>query len=351
MILARLKSFGLIALITALIWLLAESESLRVDKVPVRLSFRTDVDSPSMIRVEPGQDFNGTVSVRVEGSTSRVESLVAALRKEQHVLAGMPGIPAEPTQHATVQLQTVIAGLPIVRDSGVVIAEVDPPTVVLSIDNLATRDCPVRVELPAGQALDGTPEPTPSTVSLRYAASITLPADLTLIARVDPQTLAGLSEGRRTTLSGVTVELPEALRSGDGAARITPPQVTVALTLRSRTSSVTLSTVPVHVRLAPTELAIWDIQVAPGSQLLTDVAVSGPADLIEQLRTEKIKPIAYVALSFEDLERAAAGGGIIEKDAAFCDLPTTVKFEPKQKTVRLTVRRREAGTSPPRTGG
>ena len=342
MTLARLKSFGLIALITTLIWLLAESESLRIEKVPVRISFRVDPDSGRMVRVEPGQDFNGTVSVRLEGATSKVEAVAAALRKDQHLPPGAPGIPSEPTPRATIQLQTAIAGLPAVRDTGVVVAEVDPPTVVLSIENLASHDYPVRVELPPGQALDGAPEITPATVNLRYPASIVLPPDLSLVARVDPPSLAGLPEGRRTTLAGISVELPEPLRATDAGVRLTPAQVSIALTLRSRTSSITVPTIPVHIRLAPTELSIWDIQLAPDSRLLTDVVISGPADLIDQFRSEKIKPVAYVALSFEDLEKAAAAGVPIEKEVAFSDLPTALKFEPKQKTIRITVKKRDA---------
>src|SRR5689334_2464329 len=130
---ANLKSFGLIALITVLVWLLAESESLRVDKVPVRISFRTDADSGRTIRVDPGQDFLGSVSVRLEGPTAKVDSLAAALRKEVRLEPGTDGFPAPSdtvaSSRVTVQLQAAIAALPIVRDSGVVIAEADPPTV------------------------------------------------------------------------------------------------------------------------------------------------------------------------------------------------------------------------------
>jgi hypothetical protein len=315
----------------------------------VRLTFRADPESGRMIRVDPGQDFTGTVSVRLEGSTSKVEAVASALRKEQHLEPGSPGIPAEATPHATVQLQAALAALPAVRDSGVTIAEVDPPSVTLSIDNLASRECAVRVELPPGQALDGAPEFNPPNIRVRYPTAISLPADLTLVARVDAAALAGLPEGRRTTLANIPVEMPEALRGVDAGSgvRLTPPQVSIALTLRSRTSSITLATIPVHIRLAPTELSIWDIQLAPESRLLTDVAISGPADLIDLLRTDKLKPVAYVALSFEDLEKAAAAGTAIEKEVSFSDLPTPLKFEPKQKTVRISVKRREAVSSPP----
>ncbi len=318
----------------------------------MRLAFHADPESGLLIRVEPSQDFNGTVSVRLEGSTAKVDALAAALRKEIRLEPGSAGIPAEPSPHATVQLQAALSESPVVRNSGVIIAETDPSTVVVAVDGLVTRECTVRVELPPGQAVDGAPEATPATVKLRCPASVALPPELQLTARVDAAALAGLPEGRRTTLANIPIELPESLRGADpSSVHFSPPQVSIALNLRSRTSAIVLPTIPVHVRLAPTELAIWDIQIAPESRLLTDVAVSGPADLIDQLRTEKLRPVAYVALSFEDLERAAAAGAPIDKEIAFSDLPLPLKFEPKQKTVRLTVKRRDPGPAVPPNGG
>src|SRR5262249_48101907 len=104
---SSIKSFILICLVTLLIWLLAESESLRVEKVQVRVQFFAGPDSGRLVRVEPGQDFAGTVTLRLEGSTARVDALVNDLKKEVRLEPGTEGVPAEPGRH-TVQLQSAL---------------------------------------------------------------------------------------------------------------------------------------------------------------------------------------------------------------------------------------------------
>jgi hypothetical protein len=106
--------------------------------------------------------------------------------------------------------------------------------------------------------------------------------------------------------------------------------------------------VPVHVRLAPTETGIWDIQMPAESRILSDVVVVGPGDVIEQIKADRLRPIAYVPLSFEELERAAASGEPITKEPIFSELPSPLRFEvrPSQRTIRLTVKRRETAATP-----
>src|SRR5207248_10157585 len=143
-----------------------------------------------------------------------------------------------------------------------------------------------------GQLLEGAPEPIPAALKLRVPESLASRTgdDLELTARIDRQSLANLPEGRRVVINNVPVELPEWLRGVEGV-RVQPATVSVAVTLRSRVASAVLPTVPVHIRLAPTETGMWDIQVPPESRLLTDVTVTGPSEDVEQIRSGKLKPI------------------------------------------------------------
>jgi hypothetical protein len=179
-------------------------------------------------------------------------------------------------------------------------------------------------------------------------AAKTLPDDLILAARIDPAAISNLQEGRRTSLT-LPVSVPEALRGVEGV-KVSPAFVTAAVTLRSRTAFTVVPSVPVHLRLAPTEVGLWDIQVPEASRQLNDVTVTGPSDLIEQIKSGALKPIAFVPLSFEELEKAAASGEPIDRDVQFTSLPSPLRFEAHQKTVRLIVKRREVpgvGKPPP----
>lgn len=348
--LRQVKQFLVVSIVTVLIWLLAEAESVRTQKIPLDLTFKPDQDATRLVSL--GSDRGPIVSttVTLQGPAARVDALADKLRSKLiAVQAGMEGVPVEPGRRV-IDLREVLRGLPAVRDSRIAIAQVEPETVQVDVDNLVTRDARVRPVVPDGQVLEGSPEPTPATVRLRFPESAAgkVPEDLSLPARIDRSSLTNLPEGRRTIIKNVPVEIPEALRGLDGV-RLQPASVSVAVTLRSRASSAVLATVPVHVRLAPTETGMWDIQVPPESRLLTDVAVTGPSEDIEQIRSGRLKPIAFVPLSFEELEKAAASGQPIEKEPIFSELPTPLRFEAKQKTIRILVKRREPAPAAPKT--
>jgi hypothetical protein len=342
-VLDQLKVFILVALLTALVWMLAEAESLRVERLPAVLAFS---ENGRLVRVEPGQEFTGHIHIRMEGPTSRVDELAIRLRRVLHLEPGMDGVPLEPGRH-TINLREALRYHPQVRDIRVTIVDVEPATVTVVIDNLVTRSLPVRVEVPPGQVLDAAPEAAPTLVDIRMpeSAARRLTEGAQAVARPDPAAVAALPEGRRGTIPNVPVEVPEALLGIEGI-RVLPPQVSISLTLRSRTATLTLATVPVHMRLPPEETTRYDIQIPQNSRLLTNVTVSGPSDIIEQIRENRLRPIAYITLTFEDLERAAAAGEPVQAEVTFSDLPSPLRFETATRTIPVEVQRREnnAGT-------
>jgi hypothetical protein len=340
------RNFLMLALVTVLIWLLAEAESLMGDRSRVELAFRAEQDSGRYIRAE---EFPGAVTVRLEGSTAAVDELNSRFRRAIRLEPGMEGIPLEPGRHS-VDLRTVLRALPLVREAGATIVEVDPPNVMVVVDNLVMRDAKVRVETPLGSAVDGIPEANPATVQLRmpeaHARQIT--EEFHVIAALDATMLSGLPAGR-SILREVRLDLPERLRGVEGAVRMQPSTVSVTLTLRSRTDSTVLNTVPVHVRLAPTETGMWDITMPAESRILNDVTVMGPSDQIASIREGRLRPIAYVPVSFEELEKAAASGEPLLKEPVFSDLPLQLRIEinAPQKVVQLSVKRRAQPAAPP----
>lgn len=336
---ARAKSFGLVALITLLIWLLAESESLRTEKVRVEVQFRADPASGRLVSVPLSQDFSGSVTLRLSGPNARVDSLAAALRRVVWLEPGMEGVPGSSGEHS-VNLETALKSLPLIRDSAVTVREVEPSTALIFVDELVTRDMPVRVVVPEGQVLDGSAEAAPATVrvTMPRSAERELGPDAAAIARLDAKALTGLPEGRRGTLSGITLELPEPVWAMEGVA-INPPQVAVTLRLRSRVDAYTIPTVPVQLRLPIDAAGKYDL--ASETKELVDISVVGPIDLIAQIKSGRLTPVATVPLTAAELEGAATSGQVLTKEPVFSDFPTPLSFDTKQKVVRILVRKRE----------
>jgi hypothetical protein len=282
------------------------------------------------------------VDMVLEGPTAVLDSAQRALRNPIAVNPGVEGFPIDPGPHV-VDLQTVLRNHPDLKlgSSGVSIKSISPETVSATIDEVVSRQVKIDVDVP-GAELDGPLElkTTTATVMLPQSQANKVTDNTAVIARIDPASLARLNPGRKETITGVRLVAPPELASIP-RLKIDPATVDVALTLRTKSASIKVPSVPVHVRIAPGELSKWDIEIPEQDRFLTDVIVSGPSDLVKQVQDKTVPLIATVSLSFEELER-----GIPSKDAVFCDLTTGLHFDVANKIVRLKIKRREAPPAP-----
>jgi hypothetical protein len=267
-----------------------------------------------------------------------VDALAAALRKPVILDLGMGDIPSKAGEH-TINLESALRAYPLIRDSHVSLSDVDPPAVTIFVDTLKTRQVPVKVVIPEGQLVDGIPEATPPTVEVVYPESAFKDSpDFVIVARLDASSLATLPEGRRGTINNVALELPEQLWPLD-SVRLNPAQVSVSVRLRSRVDVYTVPTIPVQLRLPVDCAAKYDLDT--DTTELKDIPVVGPIDLIEQIKSGRLTPIATIPLSSAELEKAASSGQVLTKDPSFGDIPTPLAFETKGKLIRVLVRKRD----------
>lgn len=342
-----LKIYGLVTLVAILIWVFAEGESLQRQTRRVDLSLRGDAAPTRLVRVQSGEtDWRGQVNLSLEGTTAALAGIDDELRRAIAIEPGMEGFPPDPGEQV-VDLRAVLRAHEAFRNRGVTIARVEPPTITVYVYELVERTVPVRVEVPEGEA-DGQPVPSVETARVRLSreADAALTGTPTLVARLTSTDLAALTPGRAQQVRGVPL-VPGPALVGVDPLLIAPQRVDVTITLRTRTDSIVLPNVPVHLRLGPLEQARWIVEIAPEDQALRDVRVTGPAEFIAQLRSGQRTLIAFVPLSFEELER-----GIAAKQAEFADLPTTVRFEAGDREVRLNIRARDESTDArPDAGG
>ncbi|CAG0952277.1 hypothetical protein PHYC_00263 [Phycisphaerales bacterium] len=342
-------------ILAILVWVYAEAESLRTLEPGIELAFEAAPASDRVIDVfdpagganaqllPPGSTIRVTVSL--EGSTSSLDAI--ARRGQGRTITfrpGDPGIPDKPGEYP-LSLRDILREASDFRDHGIAVKKVEPESLRITIDETTSREVKVSVVTPGGD-LDGLPESQPRVAKVfapaREARSLTDASTATV--RVDEATWARLVPGRRETIAGVPLELPKEL-AGSARARMEPSLADVIVTVRSRTNSILIPSVPVHLRIAPAELAKFDVDIAEPDRSLIDVTVSGPADLVRQIEDRSIPLIAFVPLSFEELER-----GIPSKDAQFSSVPGgALKFEAANRSVRLKIKRREPAPTGPTT--
>jgi hypothetical protein len=340
----NLGAIVITTIVAVLVWLFAESESLRSREVTAEVSLTTDGQGDRLVTLGVNPGWTGRVALTLTGPAGTLERVERRLREGVRLTAGMPGVPAE-VGTRTVNLREALRNLPLVRESGVTVSRADPAELVVEVDSL--RQVEARVVIDAGEAeLDGVPEASPPVVLLRgpgraldrIAAAGREP---TVTARVEPASLRNLVPGRRETIARVPLRPPAELEGVPGT-RIEPASAEVQLTLRSRMAQVELPAVPVGVWLSASEMARFEVVVRPEDQFIRNVRVSGPSDLIAQVRSGELKVAATVMLGFEELEH-----GITSKDAVFNLLPTPLRVEADSRLVRFTIRRREPNGTPP----
>lgn len=336
-----LNNIILVTLVTLLIWIYAESESLRTEDFAATVVITSPpgsgrgvwiVDSPGRPTME--------IKLRLEGGAAAID----ALRRQLHTSIPLtPGgeLPKDPGQHA-IDLRTALRASPVFAKSGVTIAEATPSTVSVLVDELISKQLPVRVDLPIGTETVGPPEVQPglATIILPRTLEAAL-GDLPVLASLDHASLAPLTPGRLERVPGVPLLAPAAVRDQPFVS-IEPRAATVTVTLRDQTAFIDLATVPVQIRISPVAYAEWDVDIPQDSRFLRDVKVTGPSDLIAQIREGKLPVIAYISLTPEDLERGALSGGT-SKEAVFSDLPipnNPLKYEAEDRMVRVSINRR-----------
>jgi hypothetical protein len=336
-----LKTWTIVIPVTLLIWVFAEAESLRSLNVPTSFAIRPPTDQRQVVDAvdDAGQPIpDGGASrrrtVSIEGPAAAIQRAENILREGITLTPGM-GEFASSRGSRELDLAAVLRSYPPLQGLGVTIKSVDPPRIRVAVDDVVERKVGVVVELPDGQT-DGPPVVSPPEVVMRIPseAAAKLPDGAQAIAKIDRTTWDRLVPGRRESTQ-VAVQLPKALE-GIRNVIITPARVTIDLTVRSRTDTLTIPTVPVHIRAPAAELERWDVQIK-GRALLNDVKITGPADVIQRVRDGSITVVAFVPLSYEDLERRIAS-----KEAIYFDLPTSLRFEPEAPLIELEITRREA---------
>jgi hypothetical protein len=333
---AVLRTALVASLVTVLIWLFAEGESLisRTSRAEVAVSGEPGSDRVAWV-VDGQTNWRGRVDVTLEGSTGAIDAMDEVFLRPIVIKPGMPGVPATPGEYE-LSLLDVMREHPSLRGRGVSIVRCDPESVRIGVDELTRVQVPVQVLTP-GVLVEGTATSKPAQVSLRAPRAALDKADrayLFATAEVDQARASGLAPGRNETLAQVPVRAPAWMRDNPFVT-VEPAQVDVSLMIRSRTAELTIASVPVALMIAPIEVNNWLVDVPAEDRVLKDVRLTGPSEAIEQVRRDEKRVRAVVALSFEELERGVPG-----KDAEITGLPAGVEARVEDRFVRLTITRR-----------
>ena len=332
----HLRTFIIVTLITAMVWLLAESRMVRSRSLEAQVVLTTvPVSSVGdghelVVRQATDQTQIRTVEIKLEGSTAGLDRFARLLQNRVELRVGRE-IPAKPGVHS-IDLRSVLRQSLETTVHGLIITDVTPANISVEVDELETREFPVRIVLPNEVQLDGVPRADPDLIQVIAPASVLAKVQSNeALVQINAGEIAQLAQGRLETIPGVIVEI-DGLDRRDWATQINPAQVDVFVTLRTLTQNYTIDRLPVQVLLAPGEVGKWLIEINEADKDLVNIEVSGSAEAIELLKAGKAKPRAFINLSFEELER-----GIRSKSAQILGLPVGSRVISPQSTVNFTI--------------
>lgn len=308
----RIRTIALVSLISAVVWLLAESRMIQSRSVELQLVLvgaPEDRESPLVVRPAPGRVWTQTISVELEGSLASLDQAVRELHGTLEIATGSE-IPSSEGIHE-LDLRAIVRDHPALRAHGVSIRSMSSDSAAVDVDTVVEVEVPVRVDVASSIRLDGAPRAVPASVRVRGPRSVVSSmASMEAVAQPASAVVSSLTPGRLEIVPEVPVELPYSIGAGGAglgswALRVTPARVDVRLTLSATTQTRTIERLPVQVLLAPGEVGRWDIRINPGDEDLVNVLIAGPSDALGSIADGSASPIAVLALSFQELERGA----------------------------------------------
>jgi hypothetical protein len=319
-ILADARLFVTVTLLSLLIWLWAESESLRSLQVSPRLEA---VAEQSMVEASlDGLESGGLARIALRGSTAGIDQVQRAMPGILRLTPGTPGVPGEPGEH-TLSLREVLAQQQVFRQAGVTVEQVEPAQVRLRVVAMQDVKLPVTVESPSVE-FEVPPAANPREVTVRIPAAMKLSDKYAAVAALDEAVLAEAREGERfrTNIKLVLPNLPD--------RRPDPQTVTLEFTLRRKLELHTEPSVGVLVCLPPDEADRWQVQLKESS--VREVTVAGPRDLVQQVRDRKIQLQALLMLTADDLKNKVSS-----KAVTFATVPPGLLVSTKEPVVQFVI--------------
>lgn len=298
----RVVRLALVAALSVAIWTFAEARSLTTATRTVTLVLSAPAGSPLTAWHESDRARRVTATLRLEGSRAALDRAGQRLAEPLELLVG-EGLPTT-TGRATVSLREALRGHRAFDRLAVTLLDSTPSSIEVVVDERVERSIAVRVAV-SGLALERPVEVTPATVTVVGPATIVNAASLeALEAVIEPGRLVELRAGTTTQLQGLGIVTPAPWRTD--LVRISPATVSATIALRDTIESHTLSSVPVMVRLSPTQLRLWRVRIAPEEAFLRDVVVRGPGEAIEAIKAGRERVVATLLLEGEELAAGSA---------------------------------------------
>ena len=187
---------------------------------------------------------------------------------------------------------------------GVTVVGVQPPEVMVRIDEVTERRVGIDLNLPDVEIEAMTIEPDRALLAMtrrNWTWAEGLFGDRLVEMDLPVERLRGVAPGEQVILNDVPLRLKPQLESRD-RVELHTASVDVTLQVRLRIDSITWN-VPLRISKPPREEMLYDVIIAQEHELFTEVIITGDADLIRRLQAREIRVVAELDFTTDELER------------------------------------------------
>jgi hypothetical protein len=326
----RLKTGLIVVLLTGLIWFFADQADMDAKTISLRLTVQPPDSSFIVISQDPEP-------LQFDVTLTAPRGVISDLDKEFGArplsLAFLLGKFDKQARYARLSFESikVLSQLDGIRKRGLTITSVRPATFSVEIDAMIHR--PMRIKPEFGEMVVEADAPKPATVDVilpsrmvEELAGDTLAVDATRYA--DP------SKPDTWQTSRVELQWPGA---GPQAKLVhfEPATFDIRFKLKDTTTPRTFQSVQVAFSVAPDVLSRYTPAPVEPAEFHPDITVTGPKQLIDNLRKEDIKLVVEV---YSSDEASVGRPEPISRKITIQSLPPNVQVATQLRDVRFTLR-------------
>lgn len=344
---AKVQTYIIVTIISALIWLYAESENVKLQK-PMTFNVLFVAPPGQKLAITPGPKHRVQITVRC--ATSQFSQLQRLQGSPIRLTVTSNDPQSQDYPEQIIDLREQLHNSPI-GELGVSIEEIQPKTVSLQIEQIEQMTMPISIDsvVSGDTQLAGQPTVTPTSASVEIPASVAEEAQfIKLVAGVAPEDTSHLEENVPGELKvPLTLSMPSHLRDNmrQFTPVITPPQATVTITIRKRTGSTDVPGVPILIVAPWAELKRFSIELEDNQRVLDEkVKVTGPRDVIDKIDRNELKVWAELRLTADDLE-----SGITSKPLLI-NVPSGVRVDSAIPSANFVIKPIVTSVAPPPAG-
>ncbi len=307
-LLETLETVLVVTVITLLIWLYAEGETIQTQEREI--SIRFVAPTPGLAITIPNQEL-GTAEIKLpatllasSGDWDKIKEWVSSKTIEIEVNTLANGITDE---EQTLNLRDALNNSPL-ADVRAFVKEVSPPSVTVRVQKLVTVEMGLRVN-PGGLKLTAD-EPTFLVDNIpvdKIQVELTT-EDARMVEELGLKLVADLNELDDSTLKEdthnvvpVELSLPPELQNKPHIT-LTHESVVVSFLVDSLTKEYGLSSVQVRLMISDVITRDYDILINPEAQRIMPVTVKGSEEAIRRIKEEPGLVKASITIKLSDLQ-------------------------------------------------